>query len=1306
MPVKKSVTPASKMLDALVLKKKIKKNGNPGECAVLSSLLCYIISLDGSDATKAITGELPVKVLKNKVQSKTQDQPSSKKALRPTRFQLLQSKFLNTNHEPPKKKPKEVGKLIFKENKPTIPSTTTGSIVKKLDASKLKLNKDEKLENDLHFRTDKNQWNKITGKGRVKSILSKFAAAEEKENKNIKPTDTKNYTPKLRPKGTVIDILKEKFEQNATICSVKVVKPSLVPKKQTVKKEIPARIKHIKQAEDHVAHTTIMTATCLESPVLEQAELSEQTIHTFLPTSIITKVYTSEVLKPSSKEMNTGEQLFLNDKHNQVVCFNFSSSTIGNKQLGAEIKSKKGTAGQSNEKVTELTEKIHSGKQTPVKDKDQKNDSINKSGSNNLLDTIDKHSLVVVGHGEVQTDLQVEKGYYDNIDQVTKPSDTENTSNLNAYASRKDSTPINISDEDLKDGRETKEGKLDDDGQICNIVTSKRESGNNVEGLMHYNYGVETVLINKQKNNNDINRFLGSDKKEEISSTDNMLLCLESEGTKQTNVPISGRQNENSYMKSSDKQEGASNADNISIESESMNHLNLPTNEIQNDNRRTADNFDHIDKKVMPVALKDSIKLVPFKETERNISSKAINPTDFNNKISESPNRTPSQNDFISDKNKCRDGKELLESRFEKSCEFYEHKNQPKAIPSILTLADKATFTTEPCVPLEMAVEKEIKVHQSITEPPSFAKHSLAIEQKQKHLNSCATSKILKPNISPQETMDLVGSADLSCGGTSTFQIPLSHEYPEEMGSFSCVPKTTNIDSCNMLSNDKQPEGLVNQQLSVLVNAQKQSNEIHDHKLPVSDKNYLDSRKENLLPMTSETLFFENKESKDILASNGSNDHLNENIYATSSKEIIKYEAPSPSNHPLPNSTESPTRANIKGTEKSRKHSQGNAANGNVYAMSSQEVDKYEAPSPRNHHYDKGSVMSGEQKANNANIDIIKSNSQVDNLEKKNERSIPNSTRSPTKPIMKNKQESPKHSKANTANENVYGMSSEGIKKFEELSPSNHPCDKGSVISGVQKAINANLDDLKPCIDISEDKNKSSLLNSTGSPTKAIFKDKQESPMRSKENSANKNVNVKSSKERKKYEAPSPSNHPCDKGSVVSEVQKSKYSNIDILKPDSQVDIFEDKNATSKKENKKYEKLSPSKHPSEKGSGLSTVPKAKNANFDIIKSDSQADNLKEKNKGSLPDSTESPTKAINTDCSISAGRKVTSKYQIPSSRDLTNDQYSSTSHSSTKIIPNNDLSKYKVQSYKDTTISQQMFKPLVVRACDTFKHHT
>ncbi|XP_073520515.1 uncharacterized protein [Phyllobates terribilis] len=320
-------------VDLLLLKKKINKILNPGEQSILISLLDYISNLNGSENTKLTKNETTSKLHRDKTQHNLQEQNNSKNVLRPSRFQLLQSKFMNPNHEPPMKKIKEVGKLIFTENQCTN-RVCKGSIVRKLDPSKLKLTKDQNGGNDLHFNKGKSPKNK----GRVKAILTKFIVAEEKEN-IIKPESIKTFMPKILNKNTVISALKEKFEQNCTIYSVSCATSSLVPKEHNVK--ISVSTKSIRNAKVRVLHTSTMTADCRELPILECAALKEEIIP-FVQAKILTvEVYSPKTLILNSKKVDSQEQTCRNDKNeNNLLCYR--QTTIMKENLEKSNHLKKG----------------------------------------------------------------------------------------------------------------------------------------------------------------------------------------------------------------------------------------------------------------------------------------------------------------------------------------------------------------------------------------------------------------------------------------------------------------------------------------------------------------------------------------------------------------------------------------------------------------------------------------------------------------------------------------------------------------------------------------------------------------------------------------------------------------------------------------------------------------------------------------------------------------------------------------------------------------------------------------------------
>ncbi|XP_029460514.1 protein ADP-ribosylarginine hydrolase-like protein 1 isoform X3 [Rhinatrema bivittatum] len=254
-------------VDPLVLKRMIKlKIDNPGDIAVLSSLLHYITQLAGCNpqarSKEAKNAEVKEVIGPRRTPSHSNNSISST-AKRPTRFQLLQSKFMSLR-EPPIKKMREVGKLIVREKQWLTRGLGSGALAKSGKEN------EEEEEIQKTSSSERAKWNIPVGKNTVKSILKKFIAAEEKEAKEKsrawKLKDAKNSLPKIVSKNPVLSKLKEKFEQNSSLCSVAEVKTSLVHKGE--KKERRGLPKPpIHKAKATVLKTATMAAAYINPPV-------------------------------------------------------------------------------------------------------------------------------------------------------------------------------------------------------------------------------------------------------------------------------------------------------------------------------------------------------------------------------------------------------------------------------------------------------------------------------------------------------------------------------------------------------------------------------------------------------------------------------------------------------------------------------------------------------------------------------------------------------------------------------------------------------------------------------------------------------------------------------------------------------------------------------------------------------------------------------------------------------------------------------------------------------------------------------
>nr|XP_033804645.1 protein ADP-ribosylarginine hydrolase-like protein 1 isoform X2 [Geotrypetes seraphini] len=259
-------------VDPMVLKRMIKlKIDNPGDIAVLSSLLYYITQL-ASCSSQAQTKEAKDMGVQETIKhqwrlNRSSNNINSRSATKhPTRFQLLQSKFTSLR-EPPIKRMREVGKLMIKERQ-WLSRGLGGGTVK---LGKGRENKDEE-ETTMVSDSDRAKWNIPVGKNMVKNILNKFMAAEEKETKdkpqNWKVKDAKTNLPRIVNKNSMLSMLKEKFEHSSSLCSVAEVKASLLHKGEKKERRGPLKVP-ICKAKVIVLKTTTKTAACINPPVVD-----------------------------------------------------------------------------------------------------------------------------------------------------------------------------------------------------------------------------------------------------------------------------------------------------------------------------------------------------------------------------------------------------------------------------------------------------------------------------------------------------------------------------------------------------------------------------------------------------------------------------------------------------------------------------------------------------------------------------------------------------------------------------------------------------------------------------------------------------------------------------------------------------------------------------------------------------------------------------------------------------------------------------------------------------------------------------
>ncbi|XP_064502522.1 uncharacterized protein LOC135410109 [Pseudopipra pipra] len=251
------------LIDPLVLKKKLNRMATEqGAFAVLSSLLLYVTELAAGDLQISNKRTKWAEGKENK-ESYNQPCPGPIRAQHPTRFQLLRSRFLNSNREPYTKKRREVGKLVIKEK---LWVSRAGN---KLDRNRDRKGDGKAVGEDADTApSERARWSSTTGKNTVKNILKKFLAAEEKEDKEKSPRWKKKGTnsglPKIVNRSSVLSKLKEQFEQSA-LCSAAEVKASLLCKGEKKTKNFPSR-KAIHKPEVRVLRMAAMTATGIKSP--------------------------------------------------------------------------------------------------------------------------------------------------------------------------------------------------------------------------------------------------------------------------------------------------------------------------------------------------------------------------------------------------------------------------------------------------------------------------------------------------------------------------------------------------------------------------------------------------------------------------------------------------------------------------------------------------------------------------------------------------------------------------------------------------------------------------------------------------------------------------------------------------------------------------------------------------------------------------------------------------------------------------------------------------------------------------------
>ncbi|XP_037591225.1 collagen alpha-1(I) chain [Cebus imitator] len=244
--------------DAQALKKKMGKMAcDPAARAILGSLLLYVTGRadrpPGAEAAESRAGRQP--------QPRPQP-PPQEAAQRPTRFQLLQAKFLGPGRERCLKRTREVGRLICRDKQGPGRGVVGATINKLLEKTREPAPKPRPSE--------KPHWGHPAAKSPVKSILKKFLAAEEKEAKEKDAREkppaerprARGLLPKVVGKSSVLAKLRERFEQASCLCS----EAGALRLRTEERKRRNLQRKRMHRPEVRVLHTAAMASSCVRTP--------------------------------------------------------------------------------------------------------------------------------------------------------------------------------------------------------------------------------------------------------------------------------------------------------------------------------------------------------------------------------------------------------------------------------------------------------------------------------------------------------------------------------------------------------------------------------------------------------------------------------------------------------------------------------------------------------------------------------------------------------------------------------------------------------------------------------------------------------------------------------------------------------------------------------------------------------------------------------------------------------------------------------------------------------------------------------
>ncbi|XP_029387946.1 uncharacterized protein LOC110337042 isoform X1 [Mus pahari] len=243
-------------MDAQMLKKRISRACDEAARTVLGSLLLYV--LDRADGPQKVEDRAPGAKRPSQLQEMCR---------RPTRFQLLQAKFMGTGREPHLKKTRDVGRLISKDKQGPGRSFVNATINKLLEKTK----EGGRSSSQRTPANEKPQWSPSSGKNTVKNILKKFLAAEEKAAKEKevgekppaqRPGAARGLLPRIVGRSSILSKLRERFEQNSCLYSEAGVLP--LHREGLKSKNLQKRKVHRPQVR--VLHVATMATSCTRIP--------------------------------------------------------------------------------------------------------------------------------------------------------------------------------------------------------------------------------------------------------------------------------------------------------------------------------------------------------------------------------------------------------------------------------------------------------------------------------------------------------------------------------------------------------------------------------------------------------------------------------------------------------------------------------------------------------------------------------------------------------------------------------------------------------------------------------------------------------------------------------------------------------------------------------------------------------------------------------------------------------------------------------------------------------------------------------